>query len=259
MKKEVIDRTGRPVSFTYPPKRIISLCPGITDTLFALGLEQEIVGRTRFCKYPEDRVQSVPAVAGTKDLKLEAILEAAPDLVILEKEENTKEMAELLEQHVPVYVAEVQTVQEAFQMIETMGDLTDRQLEAEKLVSDIQLQFEKMTARASARAAYVIWKKPYMVVGRDTYIHDVLQRLGFENPFIQKEGRYPAVTPNDFQAAQLDTIFLASEPYPFKEKHLDEFRKMAPGAEVVLIDGEMLWYGPRMLEAPDYFIKNLGM
>ncbi|QTD42853.1 ABC transporter substrate-binding protein [Sporosarcina sp. Te-1] len=259
MKKEVIDRTGRYVSFSYPPKRVISLCPGITDTLFALGLEQEIVGRTRFCKYPEDQVQSVPAVAGTKDLKLDAILAAAPDLVILEKEENTKEMAELLEQHVPVYVAEVQTIHEAYQMIETMGDLTNRKHEAKKLMAEIRDRFDHLTNRAGARAAYVIWKKPYMVVGKDTYIQDVLQRLGFENPFRQKEGRYPTVTPEDFQQAGLETIFLASEPYPFKEKHLEEFKKMAPEAEIVLIDGEMFWYGPRMLDAPAYFNKKLGM
>ncbi|MBB4826528.1 ABC-type Fe3+-hydroxamate transport system substrate-binding protein [Sporosarcina luteola] len=259
MIRKVIDALGRPVSFPFPPKRIISLCPGITDTLFALGLEQQIVGRTRFCKHPEDQVQSVPAVAGTKDLKLDAILALAPDLVILEKEENTKEMAELLEEHVPVYVAEVQTIQDAYHMIETIGDLTDRKLQADTLAAEIHRRFDQLPTRPTARAAYVIWKKPYMAVGKDTYIQDVLQRLGFQNPFLHKEGRYPVLSPADFQEAGLDTIFLASEPYPFKEKHLDEFKKLAPGAEIVLVDGEMFWYGPRMLLAPDYFIKELDL
>jgi len=258
LNKTVIDRVGRTVTYSYPPKRIVSLCPGITDTLFALNLENEIVGRTRFCIYPKGEVESVPAVAGTKDIKLEAIQAVHPDLIIVEKEENTKEIVEELEKHFPVYVAEVQSIDEAYQMIGDMGDLTDRSEAAAELTTSIQTQFTNLPDVAGKRAAYVIWRKPYMVVGKDTYIQSLLAELGFINPFVEAEGRYPAVTAEDFKNANLDYVLLASEPFPFKEKHIDEFLAMMPETKPVLVDGEMFWYGPRMLEAPLYLLKTFA-
>ncbi|MDN4608547.1 ABC transporter substrate-binding protein [Sporosarcina highlanderae] len=259
LNKTVVDRVGRRVTYHYPPKRIVSLCPGITDTLFALDLEEKIVGRTRFCIFPKDKAENVPAVAGTKDIKLEAIQAVQPDLIIVEKEENTKEIVDALEKYFPVYVAEVQSVGEAFRMIEEMGNLTDRIEAAAKLVSSIQQQFDSLPKAHEKRIAYVIWRKPYMVVGKDTYINSLLEKIGFINPFINAEGRYPAVSAEDFQKANLDYVFLASEPFPFKEKHLGEFIDMMPETKPILVDGEMFWYGPRMLEAAHYFQQHLGI
>ena len=127
MKKEIVDHLGRTVTYEFPPKRIISLCPGITETLFSLELENEIVGRTRFCIYPKDKVKNVPAVAGTKDIKIDAIHEVKPDLIIVEKEENTEEIVKTLEKHYPVYVAEVQSIEGAYRMIHDVGHVTDRE------------------------------------------------------------------------------------------------------------------------------------
>ncbi|MCM3712235.1 ABC transporter substrate-binding protein [Sporosarcina luteola] len=257
MNKTVVDRVGRSVTFSFPPKRIVSLCPGITDTLFSLNLDAEIVGRTRFCIHPKGKVENVPVVAGTKDIKLEAILEVQPDLIIVEKEENTKEIVEELEKHFPVYVAEVQSVDDAFRMIEDIGSLTDRNEAASELAGAIREQFESLPKATGKRIAYVIWRKPYMVVGKDTYINSLLEKMGFINPFTEADGRYPAVTADEFLRAELDFVFLSSEPFPFKEKHLKEFLDMMPETEPVLIDGEMFWYGPRMLEAATYFQKHL--
>ncbi|HEX5564977.1 MAG TPA: helical backbone metal receptor [Sporosarcina sp.] len=257
MNKTVVDRVGRTVTYPYPPKRIVSLCPGITDTLFALDLEAEIVGRTRFCIFPKGKVELVPAVAGTKDIKLEAIQDVRPDLIIVEKEENTKEIVEELEKLFPVYVAEVQSVDDAFRMIEDMGSLTDRTEAAARLIANIHQQFESLPKAIGKRIAYVIWRKPYMVVGKDTYINSLLEQMGFINPFTEADGRYPAVTADEFQEAELDYVLLASEPFPFKEKHFKEFLHMMPDTEPILVDGEMFWYGPRMLEAAHYFQRNL--
>lgn len=259
MNKTVVDRVGRSVTYSFPPKRIVSLCPGITDTLFALGLEAEIVGRTRFCIHPKGDVENVPAVAGTKDIKLEAIQAVRPDLIIVEKEENTKEIVEELEKHFPVYVAEVQSVDEAFQMIGDMGSLTDRVDAATKLNNAIQHQFESLPKATGKRVGYVIWRKPYMVVGKDTYINSLLEKMGFINPFVEAEGRYPAVTADDFKNAELDYVLLASEPFPFKEKHFKEFVEMMPDTKPLLVDGEMFWYGPRMLDAARYFQQSLTL
>lgn len=255
MNKTVIDKIGRSVTYSFPPKRIVSLCPGITDTLFGLDLEDEIVGRTRYCIHPKGKVENVQAVAGTKDIKLDAIKAVKPDLIIVEKEENTKEIVEELEQYFPVYVAEVQTIDEAFQMIEDMGALTDRIQPASQLVTTIREQFKTIPNIEGKRVAYVIWRKPYMVVGKDTYIQSMLEQMGFINPFIQVEGRYPAVTVEEFQQKELDCLLLASEPFPYKEKHIPEFENFLPNTEIILVDGEMFWYGPRMLEAARYLRK----
>ena len=237
MNKTVVDRVGRSVTFSFPPKRIVSLCPGITDTLFALNLEEKIVGRTRFCIYPKGKIENVTAVAGTKDIKLEAIQDVRPDLIIVEKEENTKEIVEELEKFFPVYVAEVQSVDDAYEMIGEMGTLTDRNDAATDLINSIQHQFDSLPKGSKKRVAYVIWRKPYMVVGKDTYINSLLEKMGFVNPFTEADGRYPAVTADDFQRAKLDYVLLASEPFPFKEKHFKEFVDMMPETEPILGDG----------------------
>ncbi|WP_153721000.1 helical backbone metal receptor [Sporosarcina cascadiensis] len=251
MKKEVTDHLGRTLLYEFPPKRIVTLCPGITETLFALGLEEEIAGRTRYCIYPEAAKQ-VPAVAGTKDLNLEKIHAVKPDLIIMEKEENTKEMVETLSEFYPVYVAEVQTIDDAFRMITDMGTLTDRQQQADLLAADINQAFAELPALPAARVAYVIWKKPYMVAGRSTYINTLLQRIGFITPFAESADRYPAVTEEQFKEAKLDLVLLASEPYPFKEKQQKQFQDMLPDSSIQLIDGEMFWYGARMLLSANY-------
>ena len=255
MKRTVQDMLGRTVTYTYPPKRIISLCPGITDTLFALDLQDHVVGRTRYCIHPAPEVQQVPAVAGTKDIRLDAILQLKPDLIIAEKEENTRDIVESLEQHVPVYVAEVQSVDESYTMIENIGDVTDRTAEANDLVSTIQNGFRSLQGVTSGSVLYVIWRKPYMAAGNTTYIDSLLKTLGFDNSMASFDGRYPELSTYDVKSANPDLVLLASEPYPYKEHHIPEFQEMLPNATIVPIDGEMFWYGPRMLEATAYFNK----
>ncbi len=258
MKRTVQDALGRTVTYTYPPKRIVSLCPGITDTLFGLGLKNEIAGRTRFCIHPSPDVLDIPAVAGTKDMKLDQILQLQPDLVIAEKEENTKEMVETLEAHVPVYVAEVQTIGESYEMMESLGDVTGRSDQAAELVGQIKTGFRCIEGITTGNALYMIWKKPYMAAGNQTYIDSVLAHLGFRNAAASFEGRYPALEPKDIRKAEPSLVLLASEPYPFKEKHIREFQELLPDALILPIDGEMFWYGPRMLEAVSYFEKTFS-
>jgi iron complex transport system substrate-binding protein len=255
IKKKVIDQIGRTVEFSYPPKRIISLAPGITDTLYSLHLKNEVVGRTRYCIHPKEHVQLAVAVGGTKQINLDKIRELQPDLIFAEKEENTKEMVEILEKEFPVYVAEVQSVQDAYRMITELGELTNRKLVADELQTFIQAGFQSLPSVQGAKAAYVIWKKPYMVVGNNTYINSLLEQLGFENVFSTFKDRYPTVTEEDFQKAELDYLFLATEPFPFKNKHLVEFSEILPGVKTIILDGEMFWYGPRMIEAAGYFKK----
>jgi ABC-type Fe3+-hydroxamate transport system substrate-binding protein len=253
--KKVTDHLNRTVEYSYPPKRIISIVPGITDILYSLQLENEIVGRTRYCVYPKDKVEQAKMIGGTKKVKPEQIKELKPDLIIAEKEENTKEIVEMLEKEFPVYVCEMQTLQDTFKIIEDLGEVTDRQSEADKLQTKIKTAFDSLPAKKGERFAYVIWQNPYMVVGSDTYITSLLEKMGFVNAFADYDGRYPAVTEDDFRKADLDYIFLATEPFPFQEKHIKEFSELFPDIHVMSLDGEMFWYGPRMTEAAEYFNK----
>lgn len=259
-QKTLIDHLDRTVEYSYPPKKIVSIAPGLTDTLYALNLDNEIVGRTRYCIYPKNKVEQAKTVGGTKKINLETIKALNPDIIFAEKEENTKEIVELLEKHFPTYVCEVKSIDDAHKMIKDLGIATNRTSEAEALSDFIREKFTTLPQAKNKRVAYVIWKNPYMVVGNDTYIQSLLEEMGFENAFKSFEGRYPVVTEEDLQHVKLDYLLLASEPFPFTEEHKQEF-SFLPDVKKVIIDGEMFWYGPRMIEAVDYlksWFKNLS-
>lgn len=192
MLKEVNDHLGRTVTYNFPPKKIVSLCPAITETLYALNLDENIIGRTKYCIFPKGKCEQAAIVGGTKQINLDKILELSPDLIIAEREENTKEIVELLEQTFPVYVAEVQSITDAHRMIRDIGMITDRVVKAGSLSKSIDQAFQNLPKINEVRAAYVIWRKPYMVVGKDTYINSILEKLGLVNPFASFSGRYPA-------------------------------------------------------------------
>ncbi|MEK3979762.1 helical backbone metal receptor [Psychrobacillus sp. FSL K6-2836] len=255
MTHEVTDHLGRKAVLPKSPKRIVSICPAITETLFSLGLEKKIVGRTKYCIFPKDIVDQVPIVGGTKEVILEKVKELQPDLILAEKEENTEEMVLELEKIAPVFVLEVKSIQDAYRFITTLGEVTKTEDAASLLLASSQKSFQTIESKKNGKAAYVIWRKPYMVVGGSTYINDVLNTMGFQNPFTNEESRYPAVTKEQLANAQLDKLLLASEPFPFKEKHLAEFQAFLPHTEIILVDGEMFWYGSRMLVAGEYLAK----
>lgn len=255
MTQLLTDHLGRQVNIPGSPKRIISICPAITETLFALGLEKEIAGRTKYCIFPKGMVESIPIVGGTKEVNVETIRKLQPDLILAEKEENTKEIVLALEKIAPVFVMEVQKIDDSYRLIETLGVLTNRELAASRLIASCKSSFPVPSYKQNLKAAYVIWRKPYMVVGGTTYINDVLQTLGFQNPFETEESRYPMVTKEVLADANLDVLLLSSEPFPFKEKHIAEFQSFLPNTKIILVDGEMFWYGAKMLTAGAYLDK----
>ena len=253
--RTITDHIGRQVTCPTEPKRIISICPAITETLFTLEAEEQLVGRTKYCIFPKGQVEKLTAVGGTKEVNIDIIQQLQPDLILAEKEENTEEIVKQLEQIAPVFVAEVQSIADGYRLITTLGMLTNRKEKATELAAASEAGFHALTKQERGRAAYVIWRKPYMVVGATTYINDVLGRLGFDNPFAQREGRYPSVSKEQFQEAQLDVLFLASEPFPYSEKYIAEFQAFLPNTKIILVDGEMFWYGAKMVEATVYFTE----
>jgi ABC-type Fe3+-hydroxamate transport system substrate-binding protein len=254
-QRTVTDQLGREVQFLYPPLRIISLVPSQTELLFDLGLQNRVVGVTKFCMYPPAARHTASVVGGTKNFDYANIKAARPDLIIGNKEENYQEGITQLERHFPVWLSDIAALPAALDMIRRVGDLTGQLHLAEPLAAEIKHSFDKLRLAATTlpSAAYFIWRKPYMVAASGTFIDDMLRRAGFRNAFAGL-GRYPAVTPAQLATAAPERIFLSSEPYPFGDKHVAEFKEICPAASVQLVDGELFsWYGSRLRLSAAYF------
>jgi len=218
-----------------------------------LGLNEEIVGITKFCVHPHDKFKSTPKVGGTKQLDIAQIKTLKPDLIIANKEENERSQVEALMAVCPVWISDISDLGGAIDMIEKVGALAGKGDRAKALTAQINQQFSKIAIQQSRlKTAYFIWRKPYMVAGKGTFINDMLLKCGLVNVF--ETERYPEVSTEMLIAANPDVVLLSSEPYPFKEKHIKELKVILPAATIQLVDGEMFsWYGSRLLHAPAYF------
>ncbi|HNP24764.1 MAG TPA: helical backbone metal receptor [Panacibacter sp.] len=246
----------------FPPKRIVSLVPSITELLYDLGLQEEVIGITKFCVHPKDWFRSKTRVGGTKDINTAIVRSIKPDLIIANKEENVKEQVEALELFAPAWISDINTYEEALRMIKAVGELTGKDQKATQVINQIHAAFETLPWLVSptaliepATCCYLIWRNPYMTVGGDTFISNMLRQCGFRNAF-ENESRYPQVSLAAIASRRPQIVLLSSEPYPFKEKHIDEIHLALPNARILLVDGEMFsWYGSRMLYAAQYFIE----
>ena len=247
------DQLNRVINLPATPKRIVSVVPSQTELLFYLGLDTEVIGITKFCIHPDDKVETVPKIGGTKQLNIEQIKALKPDLIIANKEENERSQVEELMNICPVWISDIHDLDCALDMISTVGSLVNRETEADALCVDIINKFNNFSLYTlNLNVAYFIWRKPYMVAGTGTFIDNMLQKCGLTNAI--DNDRYPEISPLEIIKINPDLILLSSEPYPFKQKHIDEFQLMLPKARVMLVDGEMFsWYGSRLLYAPDYF------
>lgn len=256
MEKRIFkDQLNREININFPPQRIISLVPSQTELLFDLGLNTEIVGITKFCIHPAEQIKKTKKIGGTKQYNLSLIKELKPDLIIGNKEENQQEQIELLMQDYPVWMSDIYNLDDAITMIRAVGELVDRSQQANLLADNIEKKFNALpVVDVKRKAAYFIWESPYMLAGQQTFINEMLRCCGLEN-VIDAE-RYPETSLQELKEQQPELILLSSEPYPFKEKHIKEFRKEFPDTKVIIVDGEMFsWYGSRLLKAPDYFKK----
>lgn len=238
--------------------RIISIVPSITELLFDLGLDQEVVGLTKFCVHPREKWKSLPRVGGTKTVHIDRVQELQPDLVIANKEENTKEDVEALRAFTEVVVTEINTVPDAFNMLLEVGGLTGRMQEAKELHENLSLLWNAHRGMAKGeRVAYGIWENPLMLAGKNTFIDAVLEWFGWEN--VLKENRYPQVSHDELVALQPERLMLSSEPFPFKAKHIETYGSLLPKTRVELVDGEAFsWYGSRMRITVDH-VKSLSL
>lgn len=262
---KAIDQLKRPIEFSFPPKRIISLVPSQSELLWHLGLEEELVGITKFCIHPNEMFHSVARVGGTKEINFEAIKKLQPDLIIANKEENEQQQIEELCKQYPVWISDIYTLSDSLEMIRHVGEITGRQSQAEGLVHAIKDRHQRFKIEnvkfkiLNGTVAYLIWKNPYMAAGHHTFIDFMLGECGLKNVFTDQKSRYPEVTTQMLIDKNPEIILLSSEPYPFKQKHIDELKTHLPNTKILLADGEMFsWYGSRLLKAFDYFEKLLS-
>ena len=252
------DQLNRTIELVETPQSIISIVPSQTELLFDLGLDETIVGITKFCIHPNEWFKTKTRVGGTKKVNVEKVTALKPDLIIANKEENLKQDIEALESIAPVWISDIKTLNDALQMIKSIGEITNTTLKAESLVNAIHIEFEAVKPLQNLQnCCYLIWQNPYMTVGADTFINDMFQYCGLNNVFANKE-RYPIVTIEEIKAEKPAIVMLSSEPFPFKQKHIDELKYFLPNTKIMLVDGEMFsWYGSRLLKSATYF-KSLS-
>lgn len=256
MQRTFIDQLGREVSINYPPKKIVSIVPSQTELLFELGLDEEIIGITKFCIHPIEKFATRTKVGGTKKLRIEQIRLLQPDLIIGNKEENTQSEIELLMEEFPVWMSDISNLEEAMVTISQIGEMVNREPEAAYLNHLINAGFTDLQALAlqkniNQRVAYLIWKDPYLFAGSNTFIDDILRKIGLQN--VISESRYPEIALEELKNNNCQLVFLSSEPYPFAQKHIAEIQATLPDAKIMLVDGEMFsWYGSRLVKAVNY-------
>ncbi len=252
------DQIGNTIHLAAPPQRIISLVPSQTELLFDLGLEETVVAITKFCVHPVSWYSNKIRIGGTKNVNIEKIKGLNPDLIIANKEENVKEQVRILQEFAPVWVSDVNNLDDALHMIHSIGEIVEKHRQAAEIVNAIRPEFLSLQpSERNIPAAYLIWKDPYMTIGGDTFINDMMTRCGFTNVFSHLQ-RYPEIAIPQLKATHCRFILLSSEPYPFKEQHLEELEALLPGKKIILVDGEMFsWYGSRLKYAPGYFLRLL--
>lgn len=230
--------------------RLVSLCPSVTDTVFALGRGAALVGRTKFCVQPRAEVERVERVGGTKNPRVDRIVALRPDLVLMNEEENRKEDAEALRAAgLSVLSMLVRDLDGALASVALIGEAIGARTEARQIAGDIARQRDDIILRAATRRrrtfAYLIWQHPWMAVSDDTYVSSLLSAAGGDN-VVRGGARYPEIDAGLLASAEC--VLLSSEPFPFSDKHRHALAAEAgiPLECLQLVDGELLsWHGAR--------------
>lgn len=251
----LVDQTGHSLTFFQEPVRLVSLVPSLTQTLCDAGLEHRVVGVTKFCIHPENIRKDAQIIGGTKNPRIEDIILLKPDLILANKEENRREDIELLQKDFPVYTTDIKTMDDFALFCRDMAGLFPHS-GFESIGESADNVIRHPYQGQKLKVCYLIWKEPYMTIGGDTFIHHMMEHHGFKNIF-SHHLRYPEILVQDMNQSQADFVFLSSEPYPFKEKDVQELSALLPSKKVIYVDGEMFsWYGSAIPKAHDY-LRNL--
>jgi len=253
----VKDQLQRKIKLEKIPQRIISLVPSQTELLIDLGLERSLIGITKFCVHPVNLRKNKDIVGGTKNIRIEKIKALRPDIILCNKEENTKKMVSELEEIAPVHVSDIKSIKDSLELIQQYGVIFSIEEKTEFLIKRINVEmnyFKKFIQKYPKRkVAYFIWRKPWMVAGGGTFINELLQINNFENIF-EDIMRYPEVDLKKLK--EVDYVLLSSEPFPFQDRHKTDLLAYVPAEKIKFVDGEFFsWYGSRLEKAFQYFKK----
>jgi len=252
------DQIGREIVLKSVPKRIVSLVPSQTELLCDLALEKELIGITKFCVHPLHLKTTKNIVGGTKKVDFDKIRKLKPDFILCNKEENSYDFLPELEAIAPTYFSDVNTIQDSIDLILSLGAIFNRRTEADNFAHKIEFKLNDFKQfiknKPTRKTAYFIWAKPWMVVGNDTYINEILKLNKFENIYANMS-RYPKIEIDRIRhEGDPDLVILSSEPFPFKDEHAMELSTYTNRSITLFGDGEMFsWPGSRMLLAFDYF------
>jgi ABC-type Fe3+-hydroxamate transport system substrate-binding protein len=240
--------------------RIVSLCPSLTELVFDLGRGADLVGATDWCVHPKPAVDAVEKVGGTKDPRIARIVELAPDLVLLNEEENRREDAQALAAAgLRCHASFPRDVEGTAAMVRSIAAAVERPEQGERIAAEIERRAERVrrdrAGRSPIRFAYLIWRRPWMSCNRDTFASELLCLAGGVNVFAHVSARYPEFTPAELARAAPQLVLLCTEPFPFTDKHADELARETglPRERFVIADGEYLsWHGSRTPDGIDY-------
>jgi ABC-type Fe3+-hydroxamate transport system substrate-binding protein len=241
--------------------RIVSLVPSLTELVFDLGLGTHLVGRTHYCVHPADKLTAVPSLGGTKKIKMDRLAEVGATHVLVNVDENPKELAaEIAATGVQVVVTHPNAPEDNPALYRLIGQLFGAEAAAEEMCKQFDEAFADLKAATcnvpTKRVLYLIWKDPWMTISQDTYIANTLQLINWQTVGSDPDNRYPEV---DLESVLTDTdlVLFSSEPYAFAQSDLAEFSSAFPNTPAQLIDGEMTsWYGSRAIEGLRY-LKNI--
>lgn len=250
------DQLNREILIEKVPQKIVSLVPSQTELLSYLGLEDHIVGVTKFCVYPARLRKEKKVVGGTKTVQFDTIRDLNPDIILCNKEENTPEMVRELQKIAPVHVSEINNFEDSLELIAMYGELFQCVEKSEALIGLLKAEKEKFQAQVpkkGLKVAYLIWKNPWMAAGGNTFINSMLKLNGLKNVYESDPERYPQTSLRKLKLLKPDLIFLSSEPYPFKRVHIEEIKAVCD-VPILQVNGEFFsWYGSRSLPAFSYF------
>ncbi|WP_418602596.1 ABC transporter substrate-binding protein [Hwangdonia sp.] len=263
MTKQIQDQLQRKLQLKTTPRRIVSLVPSQTELLVDLGLEANIVGVTKFCVHPVHLKKTKAIVGGTKQIHIDKIRSLNPDVILCNKEENTKEIVEACARICNTHVSDIFTIEDSLELIHQYGMLFNKNEDALKIVNHIKKETDNFKTfiqkKPTLKVAYFIWKNPWMVAANNTFINYLLALNHLKNVY-ETQNRYPEIELNNTAInKEVDVVLLSTEPFPFNHSHKKEVQAFYPNAKVVIADGEMFsWYGSRLTKAFAYF-KNLRL
>ncbi|QXP59755.1 ABC transporter substrate-binding protein [Olleya sp. HaHaR_3_96] len=255
---KIKDQIGNLLEFDSTPIRIVSLVPSQTELLYDLGLEDAIVGLTKFCVHPIHLKKKKQVVGGTKQINIEKIKALQPDIILCNKEENTEAIVIACQIICPVHVSDIMTIEESIDLIMQYGQIFNVTNKAQDIKDEINNNLKDfrqyITDQPVLKVAYFIWKDPWMVAANGTFINHLLELNKLENIYANQD-RYPEVDITKIQKEDnLEVVLLSSEPFPFKIEHTLMFGEITNQAKAILVDGEYFsWYGSRLINAFSYF------